>query len=87
MYSCMYIVFWVAFFHFDAGYLSMFILDGVLFNRSGCVWNIQEMSDALWSFYFLYKSLTLILKLNPCEMDGNSKVIMDVQLISHATGE
>jgi hypothetical protein len=45
------------------------------------------MSHALWSFHFLYESLTLVLKLNPCETDGNSKVIMDIQLISHATGE
>ena len=79
--------FWVALLHFGAGYHCLFIITGVLFNRSGCEWKIKEMSHALWSFHFLYESLTLVVKLNSCEMDGNSKVIMDVQLISHATGE
>jgi hypothetical protein len=79
--------FWEPLLHIGAGNHCLFIINGVLFNRSGCLWTIKEMSHALWSFHFLYKSLTLILKLNPCEKDGNSKDIMDVQLISHATGE
>jgi hypothetical protein len=79
--------FCVAFLHSGDGYHCLFIINEVLFNRSGCVWNIKEMSEALWSFHFLYKSLILILKLDPCETDGNSKVVMDIQLISHATGE
>ncbi|XP_023718566.2 uncharacterized protein LOC111870471 isoform X2 [Cryptotermes secundus] len=53
--------------------------------RSGHVWSIKDISNALWSFQFLYKSLTLILKLNPCEMKDSGKVVTDIQLISHAT--
>jgi len=77
----------VAHLRFGAGYHSLFIINGMLFNRSGCEWKINEMGHAFWSFHFLYESLTLILKLNPCETDGNSKVITDIQLISHTTGE
>jgi len=77
----------VALRNFGAGYHCLLIINGVLFNRSGCEWKIKEMGHALWSFHFLYESLTLIVKLNPCETDGNSKVIVDIQLISHATGE
>ncbi|XP_021923598.1 uncharacterized protein LOC110831660 isoform X2 [Zootermopsis nevadensis] len=53
--------------------------------RSDCLWNIKEMSDTLWSFQFLYKSLVLILKLDPCEMQDSGKLVTDIQLISHAT--
>jgi hypothetical protein len=71
----------------DASYKYLYVTNKALFNRSGHVWNIKEISDALWSFQFLYKSLTLILKLNPCKMQDGSKVVTDIQLISHATGE
>jgi len=83
----MQIVFGVALLHFGAGYHCLFIINGVLFNRSACEWKINEMSHALWSFHFLYESLTLILRVNPCETDGKGKVIMDIQLISRAAGE
>jgi len=63
------------------------IINNVFFNRSGHVWNIKELSGTLWSFQFLYKSLTLVLKFNPCEMQDNSKFVTDIKLISHATGE
>lgn len=63
------------------------LFNKVLFNRSDCLWNIKEMSDALWSFQFLYKSLVLILKLNSCAAQDSSKDVTAIQLISHATGE
>lgn len=70
----------------DARCNCLFI-NKVLFNRSDCLWNIKEMSDALWSFQFLYKSLVLILKLNSCAAHDSSKDVTAIQLISHATGE
>jgi hypothetical protein len=73
--------------HPDVSYNGLYITNKALFNRSEDVWNIKEISDALWAFQFLYKSLTLILKLNPCEMKDSGKAVTDIQLISHATGE